>query len=88
MPTVDNIEQRLGTGSSAYELDRATLATLYDRNRESPTVLQNLVSFPQYLLDDPAVTGRCGRVSAVGEELRYLRSSMLLSTRPALVHNF
>jgi SAM-dependent methyltransferase len=37
-PTVDNIEQRLGTGSSAYQLDRATLATLYDRNRDSPTV--------------------------------------------------
>jgi hypothetical protein len=37
-PTVDNIEQRLGTGSSAYELDRATLATLYERNRENPTV--------------------------------------------------
>ena len=26
-PTAENIEQRLGTGSSAYELDRATLAT-------------------------------------------------------------
>jgi hypothetical protein len=29
-PTAENIEQRLGTGSSAYELDRATLATLYE----------------------------------------------------------
>lgn len=37
-PTVENIEQRLGTGSSAYELDRATLATLYDRNRDNPSV--------------------------------------------------
>jgi len=37
-PTAENIEQRLGTGSSAYELDRATLATLYERNRDNPSV--------------------------------------------------
>lgn len=37
-PTAENIEQRLGTGSSAYQLDRATLATLYDRNRDNPSV--------------------------------------------------
>ena len=37
-PTAANIVQRLGTGSSVYELDRATLATLYDRNRDNPSV--------------------------------------------------
>ena len=37
-PTAQNIEQRLGSLSSAYKLDRATLATLYDRNRDNPTV--------------------------------------------------
>jgi SAM-dependent methyltransferase len=37
-PTVENIEQRLGTGSSAYELDRATLATLYEQNRKNASV--------------------------------------------------
>jgi SAM-dependent methyltransferase len=37
-PTASNIEQGLGTGSSAYELDRATLATLYDQHRNNPTV--------------------------------------------------
>jgi hypothetical protein len=37
-PTAENIEQRLGTGSSAYQLDRASLAALYERNRDNPTV--------------------------------------------------
>lgn len=37
-PTADNLQQRLGTQSSAYQLDRATLATLYDRNRDNPTI--------------------------------------------------
>jgi hypothetical protein len=37
-PTAENIERRLGTGSSAYELDRATLAALYHRNRDNPSV--------------------------------------------------
>lgn len=34
-PTAQNIEERLGAGSSAYKLDRATLAALYERNREN-----------------------------------------------------
>lgn len=38
-PTGQNIEQRLGSQSSAYQLDRATLANLYERNRVNPTVV-------------------------------------------------
>lgn len=37
-PTAHNIEQRLGAESSAYKLDRATLATLYQGNRTNPTI--------------------------------------------------
>ena len=37
-PSVQNIEQRLGTGSSAYQLDRASLAALYSKSKEFPTV--------------------------------------------------
>jgi SAM-dependent methyltransferase len=37
-PTAQNIEARLGAGSSAYALDRATLSSLYLRNKENPTV--------------------------------------------------
>jgi hypothetical protein len=31
-PTAQNIEERLGAGSSAYKLDRTTLANLYQKN--------------------------------------------------------
>jgi hypothetical protein len=37
-PTTQNIEERLGAESSAYKLDRATLANLYDHHRANPTV--------------------------------------------------
>lgn len=37
-PTTQNIEERLGEKSSAYKLDRATLANLYKHHRENPTV--------------------------------------------------
>ena len=37
-PTAHEIEARLGAGSSAYALDRATLASLYDHNRNLPTI--------------------------------------------------
>lgn len=37
-PTTQNIEERLGAESSAYKLDRATLANLYAHHRENPTV--------------------------------------------------
>ena len=37
-PTADNIQQRLGTGSSSYEIDRATLASLYASEKNNPTV--------------------------------------------------
>jgi SAM-dependent methyltransferase len=49
-PTAQNIEQRLGAGSSAYKLDRATLATLYDRNRRNPTVQVKRKLWTQLLL--------------------------------------
>jgi SAM-dependent methyltransferase len=37
-PTALNIETRLGAGSSAYALDRATIASLYERNKDLPTI--------------------------------------------------
>jgi SAM-dependent methyltransferase len=49
-PTAQNIEQRLGAGSSAYKLDRATLKTLYERNRENPTVQVKRKLWTQLLL--------------------------------------
>lgn len=37
-PTASEIKARLGAGSSAHQLDRATLATLYEKSRTTPTV--------------------------------------------------
>ena len=37
-PTTQNIQERLGAESSAYKLDRATLANLYSHHRQNPTV--------------------------------------------------
>lgn len=37
-PTPEAIQTRLGAGSSAHHLDRATLAALYDEHRDAPTV--------------------------------------------------
>jgi hypothetical protein len=37
-PNAREIEARLGASSSAYALDRATVAALYTRNREQPTL--------------------------------------------------
>ncbi|MER8479742.1 MULTISPECIES: N-6 DNA methylase [unclassified Mesorhizobium] len=38
-PTAQNIEMRLGAGSSSYALDRATLSSLYERNKTNPSVI-------------------------------------------------
>ena len=37
-PTAKEIEARLGASSSAYALDRASIANLYERSKEQPTV--------------------------------------------------
>jgi hypothetical protein len=49
-PTAQNIEERLGAGSSAYKLDRATLATLYQSNRKNPTIAVKRKLWTQLLL--------------------------------------
>jgi hypothetical protein len=49
-PTAHNIEERLGSGSSAYKLDRATLANLYQKNRKNPTIAVKRKLWTQLLL--------------------------------------
>jgi SAM-dependent methyltransferase len=49
-PTALNIEQRLGASSSAYKLDRSTLATLYEQNRKDPTLVVKRKLWSQLLL--------------------------------------
>jgi hypothetical protein len=49
-PTTQNIEERLGAESSAYKLDRATLANLYDHHRQNPAVQVKRKLWTQLLL--------------------------------------
>jgi hypothetical protein len=49
-PTAHNIEERLGSESSAYKLDRATLANLYLKNRKNPTIVVKRKLWTQLLL--------------------------------------
>jgi hypothetical protein len=39
VPTADAIEARLGATSSSYLLDRATIAAIYQRNKDEPSVV-------------------------------------------------
>jgi len=49
-PTAGNIEERLGAESSAYKLDRASLATLYQKNKKQPTIEVKRKLWTQLLL--------------------------------------
>lgn len=49
-PSTINIEQRLGAGSSAYKLDRSTLAALYTEHRNRPTVVVKRKLWTQLLV--------------------------------------
>jgi SAM-dependent methyltransferase len=78
-PTSQNIEQRLGSGSSAYKLDRSTLATLYDRNRNNPTVQVKRKLWTQLLL------------SALGTQFKdddelFIDHTLLVNTSEIIAH--
>ena len=78
-PTAENIEQRLGTGSSAYELDRATLATLYANHRGNPTVQVKRMLWSRLL------------VSALGTQFEdsddlFIDHTLLINTSEIIAH--
>jgi hypothetical protein len=78
-PTSQNIESRLGAGSSAYELDRSTLATLYEKNRDIPTVQVKRALWSQLL------------VSALGTQFEdtdalFVDHTLLINTSEIIAH--
>ena len=78
-PTTVNIEQRLGAGSSAYKLDRSTLAALYEKSRNSPTVLVKRKLWTQLL------------VSALGTQFKddddlFIDHTLLVNTSEIIAH--
>lgn len=78
-PTAENIEMRLGAGSSAYALDRATLASLYAKNRENPTVKVKRALWSRLL------------VSALGTQFQdtdelFIEHTLLVNTSEIIAH--
>lgn len=78
-PSTINIEQRLGAGSSAYKLDRSTLATLYEKNRNNPTVIVKRKLWTQLL------------VSALGTQFKddddlFIDHTLLVNTSEIIAH--
>jgi SAM-dependent methyltransferase len=78
-PTADNIEERLGADSSAYKLDRASLATLYQKNKKSPTIAVKRKLWTQLLL------------SALGTQFKdddelFIDHTLLVNTSEIIAH--
>ncbi len=78
-PSTQNIEQRLGAGSSAYKLDRATLAKLYERNRENPTVVVKRKLWTQLL------TSALGTQFKDDDEL-FVDHTLIVNTSEIIAH--
>ncbi len=78
-PTAENIEQRLGTGSSSYELDRATLSAIYASHKNDPTVQVKRMLWSRLL------------VSALGTQFEdtdelFIDHTLLINTSEIIAH--
>lgn len=78
-PTAHNIEERLGAGSSAYKLDRATLANLYLKNRKNPTIAVKRKLWTQLLLS------ALGTQFTDNDEL-FIDHTLLVNTSEIIAH--
>lgn len=78
-PSAHNIEERLGAESSAYKLDRASLATLYQKNKKAPTIAVKRKLWSQLLL------------SALGTQFKddddlFVDHTLLVNTSEIIAH--
>jgi hypothetical protein len=78
-PTAENIEKRLGASSSAYALDRATLASIYERSRGSPSVKMKRVLWSRLL------TSALGTQFEDTDEL-FIEHTLLVNTAEIIAH--
>lgn len=78
-PTAENIETRLGAGSSAYALDRATLASLYAQNKDNPTVKVKRTLWSRLL------TSALGTQFEDTDEL-FIEHTLLVNTSEIIAH--
>lgn len=79
-PTALNIEERLGAGSCAYRIDYATLATLYEKNRDAPTVQVKRMLWSKLL------TSALGTQFEDTDEL-FVNHTLLTNTAEVIAHS-
>jgi hypothetical protein len=78
-PTAAEIASRLGAGSSAHALDRATLASLYNLNRKSPTIQMKRTLWSRLL------TSALGTQFADSDEL-FIEHTLLVNSAEIIAH--
>jgi hypothetical protein len=78
-PNAREIEARLGASSTAYALDRATLATLYAKNRDLPTIKVKRELWSRLL------TSALGSQFSDDDEL-FIEHTLLVNTAEIIAH--
>lgn len=78
-PTAQNIETRLGAGSTVYALDRATLASLFAVNKKNPTVLLKRTLWARLL------TSALGTQFSDTDDL-FIEHTLLVNTSEVIAH--
>ena len=78
-PTTVNIGERLATGGTAYSLDHTTLATLYEKNRDNPTVQVKRMLWSKLL------TSALGTQFEDTDEL-FVNHTLLVNTSEVIAH--
>ncbi|WP_247750756.1 MULTISPECIES: N-6 DNA methylase [unclassified Rhizobium] len=78
-PSARNIEMRLGAGSSSYQLDWATISSLYERNKNNPTVKMKRTLWSRLL------TSALGTAFEDTEKL-FVEHTLLVNTAETIAH--
>lgn len=78
-PTSSNIEARLGADSSSYKLDRATMSSLYEKNKHNPTVVMKRTLWSRLL------TSALGTAFENTDDL-FIEHTLLVNTAEIIAH--
>ena len=78
-PTIENITARLGAASSAYALDRATIASLYASNQSNPSVVMKRTLWSRLL------RSALGTQFEDSEDL-FIEHTLLVNTAEIIAH--
>lgn len=78
-PTAQNIEMRLGAGSSSYQLDRATMSALFKQHKSNPTVQMKRSLWSRLL------TSALGTAFEDTDDL-FIEHTLLVNTAETIAH--